>query len=144
MLHPPVDKERTKANDLTLDWLTETVERIKTKIAKVETARPVHGMYRTSNCFPNNKGPRVTRNNCEYNNKTNDPCDVPFDGYNLCFNGNRPDHFARKCRQRYKPRMSAQRVAYDRPNRPSNQHQSAVTQSPNRGEGRQSGNGRTL
>ena len=36
VLHSPVDKERTKANDLTLDWLTETVERINTNIAKVE------------------------------------------------------------------------------------------------------------
>ena len=141
-LHPHVEKEQTKPNDVTLDALTKTVERLNTKISKLEAARQASVISRTSNGFQNNRGPRVNRSS-EYNN-TNDRINVPFDGYNLCFICNRPGHFARECRQRYKPRMSAQRVAYDQTNRPPNQHQSAMTQRPNRGKGRQSGNGRPL
>ena len=141
-VHPFVDKKPPKANDLTLDELTKTVERLNTKLAKLEAATQASVIARAGNGFQNNNRPRVNRNR-EFTN-ANGRIEVPLDGYNRCFNCDRAGHFARDCRQRYQPRMSAQRVAYEPPTRPPNQRQSAVTQRPNRGEGRQSGNGRPL
>ena len=142
-LHPSIDKKQPKANELTLDELTKTVERLNTKLAKLEAATQASVISRAGNRFQNNNRPRVNRNR-EFAN-ANGRNDVPFDGYNRCFNCNRAGHFARNCRVCYQPRMSAQRVAYEQPTRPPNQHQSAVTQRPNiRGEGRQLGNGRPL
>ena len=37
-LHPHVEKEPTKPNDLTLDALTKTVERLNTKSIKVRSS----------------------------------------------------------------------------------------------------------
>ena len=118
-----------------LDNLTKMVERLSTKLAKLEvsTRKPDSAEVSRNNYQHAHNRPRQA--DVYYNNRQR--VDVPsVQPHRLCFNCNLPGHIARDCRRPYTPRVASNNNVYDRSNqRQSFRPQQRVSKSSNQGNG---------